>query len=111
MLSAGCSCAAVEPVVWVLADAVLTLLCAAVVPRNTVNQRPGRTDGEVIPRTCQNMSVHWGRGEWSCGWKGEAEAYGKLKVLAKLCVYFAQQKKMGGGNQINDSVNIGQTWQ
>ena len=22
-----------------------------------------------------------------------------------------EKKKMGGGNQINDSVNIGQTWQ
>lgn len=102
----GCSCAA--SVVWVLAVPGLALLCAAAVPRNTVNQSPGHR-AEVTPRACENRGGAGGpwatalvggrvrqrlRGSWRCS---QSFAFAALK-----------EKMWAGGweAQINDSVNL-----
>lgn len=52
-----------------------------------MNWRPGHSEGEVIPRTCENMK-RGEVGEQDCRWKGEAEAHGKLEVFEKFSVCF-----------------------
>lgn len=92
--------------VWVLAAPGLAVLCAAAVPRNAVNQSPGHR-AEVTPRACENREGAGGAlGNHTCGWKGEAEAQGKLEVFTKFCICCTQREDEGGGTQINNSVNL-----
>lgn len=104
-----------ELVVWVLADTVLTLsLCSCSSKKYSELETWLQGGGGNTKNLSEHECVLGGGGRLgnrSCGWKGEAEAHGKLEVFTKFCVCFTQQRRWGGGEQINDSVNLGRIWQ
>lgn len=88
-----------ELVVWVLADTVLTLsLCSCGSKKyselETWLQGGGGNTKNLSEHDCVLGGAGGGElGNRSCGWKGEAEAHGKLAVFAKFCIYFSQQRR------------------
>lgn len=100
----GCSCAA--SVVWVLAAPGLALLCAAALPRNAVNQSPGH-GAKVTPRACENRGGAGGPwGTALVGGRVRQRLQGSWRCWQSFA-FVALKENMGGGTQINDSVNLG----